>query len=159
MHFGLVFPVLLLVLILVWVIYGADIKKSFIKRATNTLDSIPGPLAFAAEFPAKDAALHFHSAAQSSSSVHVTAGMIRIRNLTSTGNGTDWLLGKNVDINLIMPYSFLQGDINSASLVTMTDLDAGKTSSVVSRGWFFFMFFWVLILSVSFKIASYVYIK
>ncbi|KAF5453396.1 hypothetical protein F2P56_028300 [Juglans regia] len=140
-------------------IYESDIKNPLIKRATDTMDSITAPPAFASEFPAKDAALHFHSAAQSSSSVHVTAGMIRIRNMTSTGNGTDWLLGKNVDINLIMPYSLLQGDINSASLVAMTDLLAGKTSSVVLRSWFFLMLFWVLILSVSFKIASCIYIK
>lgn len=147
---------------LIWIldlclIYGADIKNPFIKQASHILGSIPAPPAFASEFPAKEAALRLQSAAQSSSSVHVIAGMVRIRNMTLTGNGTDSLLGKNVDVNLILPFALSQGDMNAATLVPMADLDTGKTASVVSRGWFFLMFFWVLVLSLSFKMASCIY--
>lgn len=134
-------------------------KNPFIKHATRMLGSIPASPAYASEFPAKDVTLQLHSAAQSSSSVHVTTGMIRIRNTTLTSNGTDWLLGKNSDINFAMPFLLPQGDTNSATLVPMADIHAGKTASVVSRGWLFLIFFWVLSLSVSFKIASNIYIK
>ena len=150
----------LILLILVCLIYGADGKHPFIKRASyNMLGSIPAPPALASEFPAKEAALRLHSAAQSSSSVHFTAGMIRIRNMTLTGNGMDWSLGKNDDVNLILSFVLPQGDMNSANSVPLAGSLTGKGSSVVSRCWCFFLFFWFLILSVSFKIGSYIYIK
>uniref|UniRef100_A0A2N9IUB6 NAC domain-containing protein n=1 Tax=Fagus sylvatica TaxID=28930 RepID=A0A2N9IUB6_FAGSY len=141
-------------------IYESDDKHPFIKRASyNMLGSIPAPPALASEFPAKEAALRLHSAAQSSSSVHYTAGMIRIRNMTLTGNGMDWSLGKNDDVNLILSFVLPQGDMNSANSVPLAGSLTGKGSSVVSRCWCFFLFFWFLILSVSFKIGSYIYIK
>ncbi|XP_018848042.2 NAC domain-containing protein 53-like [Juglans regia] len=141
-------------------IYESDIKNPFIKHATRMLGSIPAPPAYASEFPAKDVTLQLHSAAQSSSSVHVTTGVIRIRNTTLTSHGTDWLLGKNSDVNFGMPFLLPQGDTNSANLVPMAGLHAaGKTASVVSWGWFFLIFFWALILSVSFRFASNIYIK
>lgn len=121
------------------------------------LGSIPAPPAFASEFPAKEAALRLNTAAQSSSSVHVIAGMVRIRNMTLTGNGMDPMLGKNVDVNLILPFALPQGDMNAAASLPMAGFDTGKTASVVSRGWFFLMFFWVLVLSLSFKMASCIY--
>lgn len=134
-------------------IYESDIKSPFIKQAHSMLGSIPAPQALALEFPGKEAALRLNSAAQSSSSAHVTAGMVRIRNLTLSGNGTDFLVGKNGDVNFILPFSMSHGYGDSATLVPGT----GKTSSVVSRGWFFLMFFWILILCVSFKMASCIY--
>lgn len=122
------------------------------------LGSIPAPPAFASEFPTKDAALRLHSA-QSSSSIHVIAGMIRIENMSLSGNGIDWSFGKNGNVNIILSLDSLQGDVRPASFVPMASLFSGKTGSVVSRGWFFLMFFWVLILSVSFKIGTYVCTK
>lgn len=117
------------------------------------LGSIPAPPAFAAEFPTKDAALRLNSVAQSSSSVHVTAAVIRIRNLTPDGNGMDWSLGKNEHVNFILT------DASSASMVPMVGSLSGKAGSVVSKGLFFFMFIWVLIISVSFKIGSHIYTR
>ncbi|KAL4621591.1 hypothetical protein ACB092_06G239900 [Castanea dentata] len=141
-------------------IYESDDKHPFVKRASHMLGSIPAPPAFAAEFPAKDhAALRLHSAAQSSSSVHVTAGMIRIRNMTLTGNGMDWSLGKNDDVGLLLSFVLPQADMSSANSVPLAGSLTGKGSSVVSRCWCFFLFFWVLLLSVSFKIGSYICIK
>lgn len=151
---------LLILLIRVCLIYGADDKHPFVKRASHMLGSIPAPPAFAAEFPAKDhAALGLHSAAQSSSSGRVTAGMIRIRNTTLTGNGMDWSLGKNNDVSLLLSFVLPQSEMNSANSVPLAGSLTGKGSSVVSRCWCFFLFFWVLLLSVSFKIGSYICIK
>ena len=120
------------------------------------LGSIPAPPAFASEFPTKEAALRLHSAAQASSSVHVTAGMIRIRNLNPEDNAMDWSFGKNGDVDLLLSYySMPQADVSTSAMVPLS----GKTGCVVTKGWFMFMFIWVLIMSVSFKVGSYMYTR
>lgn len=108
------------------------------------LGNIPAPPAFASEFP-KDAALRLNAAAQASSSVHVTAGLIQISDLT--------LNGKHGNYNIFLSFDFSQGGQNPASLESISH---GKT---VSGGWFYFLFFWVLILSISFKVGSYIYAR
>lgn len=117
------------------------------------LGNIPAPPAFASEFPSKDAALRLNAA--SSSSIHVTAGMIRIENMSSGGTGMDWSFGKNGNVNIILSFGLPQReDGPAASLVSMASLFSGKSGPMVSRGWLYLMFFWVLILSVSYKIGT-----
>nr|UBT01611.1 NAC transcription factor 06 [Litchi chinensis] len=141
--------------------FESDVKHPFLKQASQMLGGIHAPPAFASEFPTKDAALRLNSMAQASSSVHVTAGMIRIRNVTLTGTGMDWSFGKNGDVNIILSFDVAQTDVSPTNFVPVSSSPSGKTGSgsVVSRSLFLLMFFWVLILSVSFKIGSYIYTK
>ncbi|KAJ6325517.1 hypothetical protein OIU76_012572 [Salix suchowensis] len=130
---------------------GADVKNSFIKQASHRLGNIPAPPAFASEFPSKDAVLRLHPA--SSSSINVTAGMIRIENMSLGGNGMEWSFGKNGNVNIILSFGLPQQG-GPDCLVPMNSLFRGKTESVVSRGWLYLIFFWVLVLSVSYKIGT-----
>ncbi|XP_011031619.1 PREDICTED: NAC domain-containing protein 78-like isoform X2 [Populus euphratica] len=132
--------------------FDSGFKYPFIKQASHMLGKIPAPPALASEFPSKDAALRIQSA--SSSSIHVTAGMIRIENMSLGGNGAEWSFGKNGNIDVIFSFGLPQQEGGPASWVPMTSLFSGKAESVVSRGWLFLMFFWVLILSVSYKIGT-----
>ncbi|XP_028782520.1 NAC domain-containing protein 78 [Neltuma alba] len=125
------------------------------KRASRLLDSIPAPPAFASELPPKDIALRLHSAAQSSN--HVTAGMIRVTNITLRGNGMDWTLGKNGGFNFVISSDFSQPSYNSDALVPVSGFLSGKSACLVSHCWFFLMLFSVLILSLSCKIGSCMY--
>ncbi|KAI3470522.1 hypothetical protein Pfo_027185 [Paulownia fortunei] len=134
----------------------ADFQYPFVKQASQMLGSIPAPPAFAAEYPSKDAALRLNSVPQSSSSVHVTAGMIQIRNLNMGGNGTDRSSGKHENFNIILSFGFSRGDDGSSSLESSVSILPGKTVSTISRGWLYFMFFSVLILSMSVKIGTYI---
>ncbi|KAB5539003.1 hypothetical protein DKX38_016536 [Salix brachista] len=130
---------------------GADVKNSFIKQASHRLGNIPAPPALASEFPSKDAVLRLHPA--SSSSINVTAGMIRIENMSLGGNGMEWSFGKNGNVNIILSFGLPQQG-GPDCLVPMNSLFRGKTESVVSRGWLYLIFFWVLLLSVSYKIGT-----
>ncbi|XWS56376.1 hypothetical protein CRYUN_Cryun09bG0080400 [Craigia yunnanensis] len=134
-------------------------KYPFIKQVSHLLGSFPAPPAFASELPPKDAALKPNSAAHASSSVHVMAGIIRITNTTSSGNGLDWSYSKNGNVNIVLSFSLPQSDINSSSFLPMASLLPAKTGSFVARGWFFSMLFWVLIISVSLKFGTYIYTR
>ncbi|KAL0305283.1 UNVERIFIED_CONTAM: NAC domain-containing protein 53 [Sesamum angustifolium] len=134
--------------------YESDIHYPFIKQASHMLGSIPAPPALAAEFPSKSTALRLNSLSQPSSSVHVTAGMIQIRNLTTDGNGRVQSFGKPENFNIVLSFGFSRGNDGSASLESSVSILPGKTLSTLSRGWFCFIFFWVLILSMSFKIGT-----
>ncbi|KAK1571617.1 hypothetical protein Q3G72_020154 [Acer saccharum] len=139
--------------------FESDVKYPFLKQASQMLGGIHAPPAFASEFPTKEAALRLNSMAQASSSVHVTAGMIRIRDVTLTGTGMDWSFGKNGDVNIVLSFDVSQSDASPANLVPVSSYLFGKTGSLVPRSLFSLMFFWVLILSASFKIGSYIYTK
>lgn len=138
----------------------SDVKYPFLKQASQMLGSIAAAPAFASEFPTKDAALRLNSLAHPSSSVHVTAGMIRIRNITLSGAGLDWSVGKNGDMNIVFSFDLSQNVISpsSASFVPAGNIYSGKTGSVVSRS-LWLLVFWIIILSVSFKIGSCVFAK
>ncbi|XP_058204858.1 NAC domain-containing protein 78-like isoform X2 [Rhododendron vialii] len=128
--------------------FGSDIQYPFPNKASCMLESISAPPAFASDFPSKDAAaLRLSSTAHSSNSIHVTAGIIRIRNMTSGGNGTYWSLSKDVDVNIVISFGLSHND---ASLEP-------KSGSGMSWGWLYLLFLWVLIISMSFKIGSYMY--
>nr|GMC77307.1 NAC domain-containing protein 78-like [Ipomoea batatas] len=123
---------------------GSDFQHPFIKQASQMLGNIPAPPAFASEFP-KDAALRLNAATQASSSVHVTAGLIQISDLT--------LGSKHGNYNIILSFDFSQGAQSPASL---EPIGHGK---MLSGGWFYFLLFWVLILSISFKVGTFIYAR
>ncbi|KAF7820196.1 NAC domain-containing protein 78-like [Senna tora] len=131
--------------------------SSFIKKANNLLGSIPAPQAFAADSAPKDIALRLHSAAQSSFADHITTGMIRVTNITVRGDGIDWTLGKNGELNFMISSDFSQLDVNSAASVPVSGSFSGKTAFLVSHCWVFVMLFSVLILSLSCKGGSFMY--
>ncbi|KAL8551647.1 hypothetical protein ACS0TY_000649 [Phlomoides rotata] len=131
--------------------FESDYKYPFIKQASHMLGSIPAPPAMAAEFPSKAASLSLY---QPSSSVHMTAGMIQIRNLTRN-NGEEQSLGKLGNLNIVLSFGFSQGDDGSASLESSIRILPSKTiAASFSRGWFYFMLFWVLVLSITYKIGA-----
>lgn len=136
----------------------ADSKYPFMKQASHMLGGIPAPPAFALEFPAKDAVLQLNSAVPSSSSVHVTAGIIRIRNVAIDGHRMDQVFCKNGN-DFVLSLGLFQPFANSAPLDPISGVLSGKTESLISRGLLMFMFIWVLIFSVSFKIGSYIYTR
>lgn len=127
----------------------------FMKQASQMLGSIPAPPAFASEFPSKDVALHLSSASQPSSSAHITAGMIQIRNMGR--QGTDWYLEKQGRYNVTLSFGFSRGEDNSTVLESAVRILPGKANnSSASNSWFYFIFFWVLLLSISFKIGTWI---
>ncbi|CAI9757308.1 unnamed protein product [Fraxinus pennsylvanica] len=111
------------------------------------------PMAFSSEFPSKNATLLLKFA---SNSAHITTGIIQIRNLTVNGNGTDQSFSKSQNFNIVLSFGLSQGANGSANLESQVSLLPGKAVSATSRGWFDFIFFWVLILSMSFKIGTYI---
>ncbi|KEH43317.1 NAC transcription factor-like protein [Medicago truncatula] len=128
--------------------------NTFVK---HLLANIPAPPAFASEFPAKELACEIHPAAESSNSAHITAGMISITDITFRGNAMDWMVGKNGGFNTVMSTGFSQTDVNPATLVPISGLVCSKTAFMLSHGWVFLMGFSVVILSLSFKIGSFMY--
>ncbi|KAJ7974991.1 NAC domain containing protein [Quillaja saponaria] len=136
----------------------SDNKYPFLKHASNMLGGIPAPPAFASEYPSKDVALRLSPEAQSSNSVHVTAGMVRITNTTLRSFGVDWTLGKTGDVSFILASGSSEVDVDPSALVPLSGLlSSGKTAFVVSHGLAFLMCFWILILPVSLKIGSFMY--
>ena len=102
------------------------------------------PPSFASQFQTKDAAIRLH-AAQSSGSVHVTAGMIRISNMTpAVDSDMGWAYDKSGDLNVVLSFGLVQRD------------DAmSKTGGIsATRAMLIFLCLWVLLLSVSFKIVT-----
>ncbi|KAK4435864.1 NAC domain-containing protein 53 [Sesamum alatum] len=130
--------------------YHSDFQYQFVRKASQMLGDIPAPSAFAAEFPSKDTILRLNSSTQSSSSVHVTSGMIQIRNLNTDGS-----FAKHENLNILLSFGLSRSDDGSSSLESSVRILPGKVVSTISRGWFYCIFFWILILSMSFKIATY----
>ncbi|EOA30249.1 hypothetical protein CARUB_v10013370mg [Capsella rubella] len=116
--------------------FEPDYKYPFLKKASDMLGAIPAPPAFASEFPTKDAAIRLN-AGQSSGSVHVTAGMITI-----SDSNMGWSYDKNVNRDLILSYHFVQENAS------------GKLGNSLTRAMLIFMCFWILLLSVSFKVST-----
>ena len=91
---------------------------------------------FASQFQTKDGRLH---AGQSSGSVHVTAGIIRISNMNLAAD-MGWSYDKNNNLNVVLSFGLVQRD------------DA--MSKTATRAMLVFLCLWVLLLSVSFKIVT-----
>lgn len=134
----------------------SDVKYPFLKQASQMLGNVAAAPAFASEFPTKDAALRLNSLAHPSSSVHVTAGMIRIRNITLSGSGLDWSVGKNGDMNIVFSFDLSQNVISPSptGFEPAGNIFSGKTGSVVFRSLWLLLFLWIVILSVGFKIGA-----
>lgn len=120
------------------------------------LGNIQAPPAFAAEFPSKDAILHLNSVVRSPSSVHVSSSTVQMRNLNMGGRGTNQSPGKQENFNVVLSFGFSRGDDGSSSLESSVCIVPGKTVSAISRGWLCFIFCWILILSMSFPIGTYI---
>ncbi|GAB2286902.1 hypothetical protein Dimus_021290 [Dionaea muscipula] len=119
-------------------------------QVNRLLGNIPAPPAFASELPTKAMTARLNAATPSSDPVHVTAGMVRIRDMTLSGNAVQWSLDKLGNVNVIVSFDVPE----SLGLAS-----SGKIASAVSRGWFCFLFFWVLVLAVSVKIGTCIYAK
>ncbi|CAN8298007.1 unnamed protein product [Cochlearia groenlandica] len=120
----------------------------FLKKASHMFGAIPTPSSFGSQFKTKDTAIRLH-AAQSSGSVHVTAGMIRISNTAlATVSGMGWSYDKNGDLNVVLSLGLVQRDNAMSSSISKT----GGTRA--TRAILIFMCLWVLLLSVSFKIVT-----
>lgn len=130
--------------------YGADCQYPYIKRASKMLGNISAPPAFAAEFPSKDAVLRLNSVLQSPSPVHVSASTIHVR------SGANQSSGNRENFNVVLSFGFSRVNDGSSSLESSVSIVPGKTVSSVSRGWLYFAFFWVLILSVAFRFGTYI---
>ncbi|ESQ49013.1 hypothetical protein EUTSA_v10020438mg [Eutrema salsugineum] len=113
-----------------------DYKDPFLKKASHMLGAIPSPPAFASEFPTKDAAIRLH-AAQSSGSVHVTAGLITI-----SDSYMGWSYRKNGNFDLIFSFGLVQEN------------GIEKSGNSLTRAMLMSMCFWFLVLSVSFKVST-----
>lgn len=136
--------------------FGSDYKYPFMKQASCMLGGIPAPPAFASEFPSKNAAFRINSSSEaSSSSIHVT-GLIQITNMTVSGDGMDRLVGKHGNYNVILSLGLSQLGDSSALLESAVSILPGKTISIVSWCWFYYIFLWVLILSTTFKIGTFI---
>ncbi|XP_023635794.1 NAC domain-containing protein 78 isoform X2 [Capsella rubella] len=122
-------------------------KYPFLKKTSHMLGAIPAPSSFASQFKSKDAAIRLHSA-QSSGSVHVTAGMIRISNMTLAADSSmGWSYDKNGNLNVVLSFGVVQRDDELSA-------SGSKTATTATRAMLIFMCLWVLLLSVSFKIVT-----
>ncbi|XP_043701220.1 NAC domain-containing protein 53-like [Telopea speciosissima] len=141
--------------------------NTLVKGVSRMLGSIPAPPAFAEEFCKKEVALGQNSSTQSPRSIHVTAGVIRISDMTFRGTGQDWSLCKGEDLGLLISYGMTRGDVMateqlinlSVGFEPLANLLSGKAGSLMVRSWFYLIFFWVLILSMSYKIGCCIYTK
>lgn len=133
-----------------WVSGG---ENAFVKQANKLLAGIPAPPAFASEFPSKEFAVGMHSAAEFSNSAHITTGVITITDITYSGNVMDWMAGKNGGFDTIMSTEISQ----TAAINSATGLVCRKTACMLSHGWVYLMGFSVVILSMSLKIGSFMY--
>ncbi|KAJ4979528.1 hypothetical protein NE237_010308 [Protea cynaroides] len=145
--------------------YEEDWDNTLVKGVSRMLGSIPAPPAFAEEFPTK--ALGQNSSAHSPRSIHVTAGVIRISDIAYKGSGKDWSLCKGGDMDLLISYGMTRGAVvateqlisHSVGFEPLANLLSGKAGSLMVRSGFYLIFFWVLILSVSYKIGCCIYTK
>ncbi|KFK24891.1 hypothetical protein AALP_AA8G038000 [Arabis alpina] len=121
-------------------------KYPFFKKASHMFGAIPAP-PFASECKSKDSAIRLH-AAQSSGSVHVTAGMIRISDMTlSADSGMGWSYDKSGNLNVVLSFGLVQRENAMSST-------GSKTGTTATRAMLIFICLWVLLLSVSYKIGT-----
>ncbi|KAK4757998.1 hypothetical protein SAY87_019299 [Trapa incisa] len=135
-----------------------DFQHNFIKKASQRWGSFPAPPAFASEYPIKEGALQLNSAAHASSSVHVTAGMIRIRSLTLRSSSVEWSIGKNGELNIVLSFGISQDDVTLFPAPGNTPgLLSNKRPPILSWFRFFLVVLWILALSATPKIGASIY--
>lgn len=127
-------------------------------RANRSLSNISGPSAFASEKPSKDMGKHL-SAFMPSTPVHVTAGMVRIREMPIgvRENGLQWSFDKNGIISVRLSFDLPQ-ILVPAELDSLTGF-LPKTSTATSRRWLCFMLFLIFVFGLSVKIRTCIYAK
>lgn len=133
----------------------ADPQYQFLKQASNLLGDVSAPPALASEFPTKDATLRLNSA--SASSFRVSAGILQTRNVTLGRAGVKLSYGKHDLANIVLSVGLSRGDGYSTNLQPSSGIVLEKANSSISWGWFYFLLMWVVALSTSFKIATYIY--
>ncbi|KAL2943277.1 NAC domain-containing protein 78 [Bienertia sinuspersici] len=137
---------------------NADFQYPFL--GSHLLGNISAPPAFASELPSKDMAAPLGTAVQSSSSsVHVTAGMIRIRDMPVRVRGSQlqWSFDKTGTVNVVLSFDLPQF-ISPVEL--LSGLFSSKMSAAASRpGWLCSMFFGLFVLAVSIKVGSCIFAK
>ncbi|KAL1817400.1 NAC domain-containing protein 53 isoform X2 [Daucus carota subsp. sativus] len=133
----------------------SDSQYQFLKQASNLLGDISAPPALASEFPTKDATLRLNAA--SASSFRVSAGILQTRHVTLGRAGVKWSYGKHDLANIVLSVGLSRGDDYSAALQPSSGTISETSNSAVSWGWFYYLFMWVLVLSTSFKIGTYIY--
>ncbi|KAJ1281681.1 hypothetical protein BS78_04G324400 [Paspalum vaginatum] len=124
--------------------------KTFGKRLSSMLGSIPAPPAMALEFPpstGKSVAL----SAGSPSSIRVTAGMIQLGGLTFAGDSDQWPLQKNGDFSLLLSFTV------SSKPVGFEQATRISTVPMVLRSGFYLFFVSAMILLLSYKVGSCIY--
>ncbi|GAB2222652.1 hypothetical protein Drorol1_Dr00016772 [Drosera rotundifolia] len=126
-------------------------KNPLSKQVSSWFENIPAPPAFAAELPTKATlAAKLNAATQSPGPVHVTAGMVRVRNTAPGGKAVHWSLDKIGNVNVVVSFDLPE----SAGVASPANI-----ASAVSRGWSCFLFFWFMVLAVSVKIGTCIYAK
>lgn len=114
---------------------NADYKNSLLKKASHMLGAIPAPAAFASEFSTKDGVVQLQ-AGQSSGSVHVSM-------ITISDSNMGWSYSKNGNVDLLLSFGMVQENVSGKS-----------ESNNLTRVMLIFVCFWVLLLSVSFKVST-----
>ncbi|KAK9078731.1 hypothetical protein SSX86_002788 [Deinandra increscens subsp. villosa] len=127
-----------------------DFAYPFLHRGSCMLRNISAPPAFGSESTAK----YLAAASQASTSIRVTTGMIRIRDVSFTGSKLDWSMGKNGHLNIFLSFQLEQEEVNSVNSHETPGLTSRKPDSSIPRSWFYCLFLWILVLSLSFKIRS-----
>ncbi|XP_010940544.1 NAC domain-containing protein 53 [Elaeis guineensis] len=128
------------------------------KRLVNMLGSISAPPAIAAEYPAgSEKRVGRISATHSTSSIHVTTGMIQIRGITVTGSTEHWSLPKNGDMSLLLSYSLAGDEVRKSMRFDSISKLQGGPVSMVLRGGCYLFFLSALILTISYKLGLCIY--
>lgn len=138
---------------------GTDVQYPVMNQASRFLGNIPAPPAFASELPSKDMAARLSAAVQSSTSVHVTANMIRIRDMPIgvSGSGLHWSFDKTGNVNVLLSFDLPEA-VSPVGLESFTSLLSSKMSTAASRGWLCFMFC-IAFAAISIKVGTCIYAK
>ncbi|KAL9258453.1 NAC domain-containing protein [Drosera capensis] len=114
----------------------SGVQNPLSKQVNSWLGSIPAPPAFAGELSTKAAmAAKLNAATQCPGPVHVTAGMVRVRNTAPGGKAVHWSLDKIGNVNVVVSFNLPE----SADVTSPANI-----ASAVSRGWSCFFFFWFM---------------
>ncbi|KAJ6792984.1 Uncharacterized protein M6B38_112195 [Iris pallida] len=133
-------------------------NKSLRKHVVNMLGSINAPPAMAEDL-GKQRAIQLMSTTHSSSSIHVSAGMIRVHGALM-GSAEQWTLQKTGDVGFFLSYGIACNNVvcKSACFESITKMQGGAMSMML-RGGFYLFGISMLILAISFKVGMCIYGK
>ena len=134
-------------------------NKGLRRRAVDILSSISAPPAMA-EGSVKGKVDGLLSAAHSSSSIHVSARLIQIHDITVMGGAGQWTLQKNRGMRFVLSYDMPANDVVGKSVCFEPEPKMqGGGLMLLLRGGFYLFGLSVLILSASFKVGMCIYSK